>query len=573
MSAVRATLVVASLCLLVGCRDEPTQTWVFIHADTTFSASADGLRVVVQGVGDEVVDRTDPIPAESEVIANLFLVPKGGDANRTWAIHATLLDGDTELAHLRVGSGYVAGETRTIHAHFEVDDDCLALEDCGPGRTCQAGRCVGACFETASPDDPVTRHLATCGECATCVTGTCQPRPNGQDCGCTGDTCRDGACEPRIEARDVWVAQGHACARTDRGIWCWGSDRTGQNGLGESTDRPRRLEAPEVTSIEDMALANEYSCATWIRSGPEYGRTCWGWGNHGSFAMGELSGVQPFLEVPEESDDTITDVASGARFQCARRESGLIQCAGPNDSNQLAQPDSVSGSTDWVDIPGRYRDLSTSDSGVCAVNEEGTWCWGLSTFDATVRTPEIECIPGSDGSCFTGLISVAAGIGRGCGLDATGRAFCWGGNEGGFLGVEGPARVTMATPVDTELRFNQLEAAGTSFCGIDASESGLHCWGRNGSGSLGVGDQLDVSRPRRVEVDAGDRWSSVAMDGAYSCGIRQGGELYCWGSNAGRGPAGSRVAGRLGLGLGTDGSDPESAVVVTRPLRVCFEEP
>lgn len=568
--AVAVRVLLAACLCLIGCRDEPTQTWVFVHADPAFSANADALRVVIEGAGDEVVDRTDPVPGDREIIANLFLHPKGGDANRTWTIHATLLDGDTELAHLRVGGGYVAGETRVIHAHFEVDDACLDLGDCGPGRTCQAGRCVGSCFETGAEDDNATRHLATCGECATCVDAICQPRPDGERCGCEGDSCRDGACDPLIEARDVWVAQGHACARTTDGLWCWGSARTGQNGLGRNTDRPEPLEAPEVAQVTDMALGNEYSCAAWIRSGAIYGRTCWGWGDHGSFAMGELSGEQPFTERTEESEDAVADIDSGARFQCARRESGRLQCAGGNSSNELAQPDSVSSSSEWVDIPGTYRDFGTSDSGVCAVADDGTWCWGLSTYDSIARTPDLECVPGADGDCFTDLVSIAAGSGRGCGLDATGLAWCWGGNEGGLLGVEGPARVTMATPVDTELRFNELAAASASFCGIDATEGGLHCWGTNGSGQLGTGDQLDVRRPRRVAADAGDRWRSVAMHSSYGCGIRDSGELFCWGSNAGNGPSGSRLAGRLGLGLGTDPSDPTSQTVVTRPRRVCF---
>jgi hypothetical protein len=566
-------LLLASLVALGACREEPTQTWVFVHADPAFAAEADALRVVVEGAGETVEERTDPIPPDREILASLFLVPKNGDANRTWAIHATLLDGEAELAHLRVGGGYAPGETLVTHAHFESGDDCLALGDCGPGRTCQAGRCVGSCFETSGPDAPTTRHLARCGECATCVEATCQARADGSACGCDGDGCRDGACQPVVEVRDVWVAQGHGCARTSDGLWCWGSARTEQTSFDTDTDRPMPVDAPEVASVFDMALANEFSCATWIRSGPEYGRTCWGWGDHGAFAMGELSGAQPFLEVSEGSDDTIADIDAGARFQCARRESGLVQCAGPNDSNQLAQPDSVEGSTEWVDIPGRYRDLSVSDSGVCAVAEDGTWCWGLSTFDGSIRSPELECIPGEGDACFTDLVSVTAGSGRGCGLSADGQAHCWGGNPGGLLGVAGPERVTMATALDTDLRFSRLEAARTSFCGIDASDGGLHCWGGNGNGQLGVGDRLDVPRPRRVAVDAGDRWRAVAMSEAFSCGIREGGELYCWGSNAGGGPSGSRLAGRLGLGLGTDPSDPASQVFVTRPRRVCFERP
>ncbi len=222
-----------------------------------------------------------------------------------------------------------------------------------------------------------------------------------------------------------------------------------------------------------------------------------------------------------------------------------------------------------MDIPGRYDALSLGGSAACGTNDEGVWCWGLSTFDASVRSAELTCVPGAEGTCAM-LSNARTSDGKGCALDAEGRAYCWGNNRAGLLGVEGPDRVDAASPVDSELRFSQLDV-DSSICGI-AYDGGLHCWGGGSQGQLGTGDSRNRPRPTRIEIDAADRWTDVAIGTGFGCAIRDDRQLYCWGANGGDGPRGSQFAGRLGLGLGTDGRDP-AARASSRPMRVCFEDP
>jgi alpha-tubulin suppressor-like RCC1 family protein len=65
----------------------------------------------------------------------------------------------------------------------------------------------------------------------------------------------------------------------------------------------------------------------------------------------------------------------------------------------------------------------------------------------------------------------------------------------------------------------------------------LHCWGANGYGQLGVGDQQSRERPTRV--GSFNDWLSVATGERHTCALRAPGELYCFGDNA---------AADLGLG-------------------------
>ena len=181
------------------------------------------------------------------------------------------------------------------------------------------------------------------------------------------------------------------------------------------------------------------------------------------------------------------------------------------------------------------------------------------------------CIPDPSGECATFFESIAPNEGRACGLDSDGRAHCWGANEGGLLGVVGSEQLAGATPIESDLRFSTLSMGSAgSICAI-AVDGGLYCWGRNGSGQLGTGDQVARTSPERIQVDGSDRWLAVATAASYTCAIREDQQLYCWGSNGTVNAVGSSpIAGRLGLGLGSDGDDEEHRVNVLRPQRVCF---
>jgi alpha-tubulin suppressor-like RCC1 family protein len=97
--------------------------------------------------------------------------------------------------------------------------------------------------------------------------------------------------------------------------------------------------------------------------------------------------------------------------------------------------------------------------------------------------------------------SIVAGGLFTCALSDAGRAWCWGNNFLGYLGVgfEGPN-----TPVPQQVtgnhQFRQLIAGGVLVCGIDVADE-LWCWGYNGTGllALPLGQQFSAT-PVRVSV-------------------------------------------------------------------------
>ena len=584
----RAFFLFSSLLAVLASCTPLTETYVYVHAPMDFAPEATHVRVQVFGEGEALDARIAPRP-NLETVASVFLSPKDDDATRTWELLVELLDGDQAgaavLATLRVAGGYGAGEKRAIHPRFETTAECLVLGDCGPGRTCQESRCVGACFDSQldSEHDGSTDH-PTCGGCETCGQAQCTPAPDGTTCGC-GDVCGGGDCQVSMPMLHLEVAETTGCAGDWTNTWCWGQGRTRAHGqpTTDDTDVPMHVgavcdDAFCAHGIESFALGAEHTCGAWTRSGQEKGYSCWGWGQNGTFGeevpLFDDNGVRHgFFEFPSVSDGEgaeIADMQAGRFYTCRLLDDGRIQCTGGNDSNQLARPQmDPENSAGWLNIPSTWTGLVTGARNLCGLQDGQVHCWGRSTMASTENSPTPECIPSdSSGSCANFFVSASVGDGFGCGLDAEGRAYCWGYNTNGLLGVEGVAVIPFAQPVDTDLRFEKLEV--NQFGSIFGIERGgaLYAWGSNEHGRLGVGDTRDRSRPTRVDVAPGTQWSEIRPGEYYTCGLRVDQSVHCWGSNGGvGGTVGTTPTGRLGLGLGTS---PEDTMDVLRPRRVCF---
>lgn len=312
-------------------------------------------------------------------------------------------------------------------------------------------------------------------------------------------------------------------------------------------------------------------------------------------------------------------LAAGGASVCGLTVEGEAFCWGGNDFGQLG-----TGDTEMRIVPspvaGSPR-FSTMHQGMtaCAVDLLGQpYCWGASgsgvTGNGSISGPT-QCVQQFwSVSCHVRPQGVRTAetfrevVNNGsitCGLAATGRAFCWGVYQGGYLGIgvvpDGAAPLLQCSqrfqgtfffedgrcataPVEVEGKhlFRSIAAGAGQVCGTTQDDE-LFCWARptdgdsveryrptkvpgapplaqlSGAGELlcgvtaaGAGycwgtawsSQGFFIEPEPTAVGAGIVFSSVTVGGEHACGATPGGTAYCWGRNH---------RGQLGDGTTVDG--------------------
>jgi alpha-tubulin suppressor-like RCC1 family protein len=303
-----------------------------------------------------------------------------------------------------------------------------------------------------------------------------------------------------------------ACARTDKGVLCWG-------------DVPGRV-AKLVGSLgptRHIAIAEEQGCAIeqggtvrcWDRETLDasavpgidnatglalrYGRACartdrgqvWCW------THGEAAKRVPKLE-------RAVEIATGNYDSCARLDDGSISCWSGDEVQPLAHT-----------VPRATR-LAFGDSFGCAADELGALhCWNgptasnLEGYYSTYRVLNVfDRVLG---------VEVVAGANHLCARIASGEVFCWGRNEEGEIGVPGAvAPSPVAVPeIDDAVA---LGVGPGSTCAV-RKRGTAHCWPTSGADSFAAATEVADLPPA----------TAIAVGAAHDCAIVRGKRVACWG--------------------------------------------
>jgi len=335
----------------------------------------------------------------------------------------------------------------------------------------------------------------------------------------------------------------HTCVLLDNAqVKCWGWNQYGQLGLGDAVDRggtpdttPDQLPAVDLGTangaVTALSAAGAQTCALF-----ENGRIkCWGdntWGQLGlgdalnrGDQPGQMGDSLPVIELGSNAGGSplkAVAVAAANGRTCALFDSGQIKCWGSGWQGQLGLGDTANrgdGPNEMGDnLP--FVDLGAGRSGVaiaagdihnCALLDNlAVKCWGESTYgelglgDTSARGDD----PGEMGDNLPTLdLGTAASVARlvaddahTCALLTDSHVKCWGINQNGTLGLGDaldrgnqpgqmgdnlPAVDLGTTPAPVDL------SAGFHHTCVVFQDGTLKCWGKNGSGRLGLGDTLD----------------------------------------------------------------------------------
>ncbi len=278
-----------------------------------------------------------------------------------------------------------------------------------------------------------------------------------------------------------------------------------------------------------------------------------------------------FYAEPVKVVDTLrfTAITAGADHTCALTLDGDTYCWGSSQHRQLGSAalsetcgnGTFACSSTPVRLEGapRFTAIAASMWGACGLDASGrAHCWGFglggrqeeNALRANYETP-IE-VPG--GRVFAALSSSPTGN-RICGLAPDGIAWCWGVTDGSSGGSESRAFAAPG-PVSPGARLVSVGLGAQHGCGIDEARDAF-CWGNNQFGQLGVGSSAleggirESSMPVRVRGQL--KLDRIVAASGFSCGLDNEGSLHCWGLGF---PVDGRSAARSPRGLPAHGALP-----------------
>jgi alpha-tubulin suppressor-like RCC1 family protein len=186
--------------------------------------------------------------------------------------------------------------------------------------------------------------------------------------------------------------------------------------------------------------------------------------------------------------------------------------------------------------------ISAGEYSTCELQGGRALCWGANT-QGTLGTGDMQDRSSPTPVRTTNYFeTIVVGDVHACGvLSGPSDIACWGGNGYGQLGIGNQLDTTALADVALATSALLVKARYEFTCAILADHS-LWCWGENDEGQLGQNDQPGAtSSPVPLRVGSAADWLQVAAGQGHACGIRAPGTLWCWGRN---------VSSELGLGPG-----------------------
>jgi alpha-tubulin suppressor-like RCC1 family protein len=397
-----------------------------------------------------------------------------------------------------------------------------------------------------------------------CIEGA---HEEGGVCGrtCVGGVWTDDACAPIAPPRQrIAVGDRHACLLTaGGGVRCWGSNVSGQLGVGDRSDSFVPRDVPGLESgVVEVAAANWSTCALTTDGKVK----CWG----NSVSLGSTGAPGgAYLSPVEVADLTgAVSIRSGRDSNCALTSDGQVYCWGQVynvgiPGGPLDQPHA----TGIAGLPA-VRAISLGDNRACALTLNGlVLCWtpqnlalvpGLSSGVRTVAAGRHSCVITETGTAkcwglndagqlgapapddetpvdvpgLSGLQSIAVGEGRSCAVGSSGEVTCWGRRNWGLVGdgLSAGASMESAKVQGLAAGVRGISLGRSNTC-VELATGAFQCWGENTSGEHGTGVSSRLMSPVGVAGLSGGM-QAVAAGERHTCGLTDSGGVKCWGNGS-----------------------------------------
>jgi len=329
----------------------------------------------------------------------------------------------------------------------------------------------------------------------------------------------------------------HTCALLDNAlVKCWGHGANGRLGQGntnnlgdganEMGDNLPSIDLGTGRTATSISGSN-YSCAILDNGSVK----CWGKNNYGQLGLdytpdslghqpGEMGDNLPSINLG--TGRTATAIAAGIHHSCAILDNGSVKCWGFNHYGQLG----IDNTVDMGDNPGEMAQLTGINLGTgrtataiaagyyysCAILDNASVkCWGRNRYgqlgiDNTTQMGdnlgEMAQLTGINLGTGRTATAIAAGFYHSCAILDNGSVKCWGKNGSGQLGIDSTTTKGNA-PGDMAGLTTVILGTGRTATAIAAGEkhtcalldnASVKCWGRNDYGQLGIDNTTDMGK-------------------------------------------------------------------------------
>lgn len=338
---------------------------------------------------------------------------------------------------------------------------------------------------------------------------------------------------------------GQCGLRSDGALLCWGSNST-TVGIGfgntDPVPAPTRLGTDTWTAVAGGLTVNgAASCA--IRGGAPY---CWGDNKNGQLGIGNTATPQlspAAVNVPNGTQ--WTEIAISGDHTCAIKSDATLWCWGLNAAGQLGTGTTSNTPTTAppvAPLAGAWLHVAVTFEMTCGIKTDHTlWCWGQDQFPAATLH-QVPTQVGTEATWASLSMDQTANLAlfsgpTTCGIKLDGSLWCWGLWLGDGTQNPSPTPVQVGTATDWK-----TIAVGAEICATKTGGT-LWCWGNGNDNLLGDGkpptayDMIGSLAPTTTPTQIGsDTDWSVAMTsgsrGNESCALKTDGSLWCWGAGA-----------------------------------------
>ena len=305
-----------------------------------------------------------------------------------------------------------------------------------------------------------------------------------------------------------------------------GADLTKTDAGGLSGD----IRGQTVTSV---SAGFSHTCA--LAGGSAY---CWGENDYGQLGDGTtITKPTPTAVGGLLDGKTVTTISAGEYYTCATAE-GQAYCWGTNDHGQLGDntttnhltPERVEGE---LASKSNVTSISASQSSTCAVADARAYCWGANWWGQLgIGTTDQQLVPIALVGDLIGktVTSITAGNTHTCAI-ADGSVYCSGSNWYRQLGTgtDDEMELTPLPVIGLPAGTTRVDSANGFSCAVAAGA--VYCWGGNGNGQVGDGTTAWRATPTAVGgLLVGQTATDVSVDSYHACAAASG-VAYCWGLN------------------------------------------